>query len=403
MKKVFIYRGIKVLEQSWIHSEKRQLPPLVILPGHLHTEAILKDFIQTISRYCSVIVVELPGWGENTSHALNDVENADILAKFFEDRGLRGANLIAFGDATACAYYFAYVYPRWLNKLVLHGVAARLRDSVRTLFRGNIDALENTDAQRFMTGMLSAVLNHSKRQNIPNYASSKEALYRTLAPDVLAPEAIAGVQKLERYLTRDDLPDGVKVPTLLVAGEYDPFTSVHDHFLVARRCERAQLAVLSGCDHFAILQRPREFLLATLSYLVKGSVSAMETLRVHDGDEIPGYLRQIYPRVHLDEIGFIAGRSGTPIPINIKDMNIYGCQLFTLFSKHRSFKEERLVLKLTTPDVEDFKLDLSFFSQNRGTFKAVFHHPNLDVLESLESVLNRLHLNRAKKHSLLSA
>lgn len=403
MKKVFVYRGIKVLEQTWQPSGSRNLPPLVILPGHLHSPAMLSELVTSVSRFCAVVVVELPGWGENTTAPVNDVELADVLAKFFEDRGLRGANLMAFGDATACAYYFGYMYPRWPGKLILHGVAARLRDAVRTLFRGNCDALSDGDGQRFMTGMQSGLMNHSKRQNIPNYATAKESLYRTLAPDLLRPEPEDGLKKLSRYLTRDDLPDGMKVPTLLIAGEYDPYTSVHDHFLVARRCEQAQLAVISGCDHFALVQCPKEFTMTLLSYLVKGTVVTMTGVRVHEGDEIPGYLRQIYPRVHLDEIGFIEGRAGTPIPINIKDMNIYGCQLFTLFSKHRSFREGRLILRLTTPDVEDFKLDLSFFSQNRGTFKAVFHHPSLDVLESLETLLNRLHQNKAKKHSLLSA
>ena len=403
MKKVFVYRGIKVLEQRWIPNGNRSLPPIVILPGHLHPALLLGDLIQTLSRFCTVILVELPGWGENTSNALNDVESADVLAKFFEDRGLRGANLLAFGDATACAYYFSYIYPRWPGKLILHGVAARLRDAVRTLFRGNCDALANGDGQAFMTGMLSGLMNHSKRLTIPNYGNAKEFLYRVLTPDVLNKEPEVGLKRLGRYLERDDLPDGVKVPTLLIAGEFDPFTSVHDHFLVAKRCESATLAVMSGCDHFAMIQRPKEFQMAILSFMVKGAVAAIEGVSVQNGDEIPGYMRQIYPRVHLDEIGFIEGRSGVPIPINIKDMNIYGCQLFTLFAKHHAFRDQRLVLRLSTPDVEDFKLDMSFFSQNRGTFKAVFHHPSLDMLESLETVLNRVQQNKTKKHSLIAA
>ena len=84
-------------------------------------------------------------------------------------------------------------------------------------------------------------------------------------------------------------------------------------------------------------------------------------------------------------------------------MNIYGCQLFTLFSKHRAFNETRLTLRLTTNDVEDFKLDLSFFSQNRGTFKGVFHHTSMDLLESLETMLERFQQENTKKHSLISA
>lgn len=403
VKKVYIYRGIKVLEQSWLPEGSRKLPPLVILPSHLHTKKMLLPFIESVSRFCPVTLIQMPGWGENNSHPINDVECADILAKFFAERGLRGANLLAFGDSTAIAYFFAYMYPRWLGKLILNGVAARLRDSVRTLFRGNCDALANGEKERFMTGMHSGIMNHSKRMNIQSYHQSQNSLYSTLSleADELDPEA--GIERLSRYIGRDDLPDGVKVPTLLLCGEYDPYTSVHDHFLIARRCERSQLAVIAGSDHLGVIQKPQEFLMTVLSYLVKDSVVEFAGVRVHDGNEIPGYLRQVYPRIHLDEIGFIESRVGAPIPINIKDINIYGCQLFTLFSKHRAFKENRLTLRLSTEDVEDFKLDLSFFSQNRGTFKAVFHHSSLDILESLEVVLDRFQQEKAKKHSLISA
>ncbi len=402
-KKVFIYRGIKVLYQDFIPSGDRKLKPLVVLPGHLHTEKNIMSMITALSKFSPVILVEMPGWGENSSHALNDVDSADILAKFFEERGLRGANLLALGDSTAMAYFFAYMYPRWPGKLVLSGVAARLRDAVRTLFKGNVEALANGKQESFITGMHSGILNHSKRTQIQNYQLAKESLYETLKVETANEDPENGINRLNRYLTRDDLPDGVKVPTLLIAGEYDPYTSVHDHFLVARRCESAHLAVISGTDHLCVIQKPNEFSMTVLSFLVKGSVSPMAGVRVHDSNEIPGYLRQIYPRVHLDEIGFIESKSGAPIPINIKDMNIYGCQLFTLFSKHRAFNETRLTLRLTTSDVEDFKLDLSFFSQNRGTFKGVFHHTSMDLLESLETMLERFQQENTKKHSLISA
>src|SRR5690606_33671405 len=114
-------------------------------------------------------------------------------------------------------------------------------DAVRTLFKGNCDALDNGEGQRFMTGMQSGLMNHSKRNDIPDYLKAKESLYRVLAPDLLNDGPEVGLARLSRYLGRDDLPDGMKIPCLLIAGEYDPFTSVHDHFLVARRCDQAQL------------------------------------------------------------------------------------------------------------------------------------------------------------------
>src|SRR5690606_16623437 len=137
------------------------------LAGYLHQARMLGDFVSSLSRFCSVTVLELPGWGENRGSALNDVECADLLANYFKERGLRGAHLIAFGDATAAAYFFAYMYPRWPAKLVLHGVAARLRDSVRTLFRGMEDYV--ADERRFLTGMHMGVMNYSKREVISNY------------------------------------------------------------------------------------------------------------------------------------------------------------------------------------------------------------------------------------------
>ncbi len=356
-----------------------------------------------MSQFCPVILVEMPSFGENSSTPLNDVESADILAKYFEDRNLRGANLMALGDSTGIAYFFSYMYPRWPGKLILSGVAARLRDSVRTLFKGNIEALANKQSGKFLTGMHAGMMNHSKRKYIESYNESKNDLYRFLEIESSHEDPEGSIEKLGRYLKRDDLPDDIKVPTLLIAGEYDPFTSVHDHLLVAKRCHQAQLAVLSSSDHLCLIQRPKEFLMTALSFIVKDKVSELAGVKVHSGDDIPGYLRQIYPRIHFDEIGFIQSRSGSQIPINIKDINIYGCQLFTLFSKHRSFRDQNLTLRLNTEDVEDFILDLSFFSQNRGTFKAVFHHSSIDVLESFEALLERFQQSKTKKHSLISA
>ncbi len=403
MKNVFIYRGIKVLEQITSAQRSSKLPPLVILASHYHRYETYKDYILSLSKFCPVIFLEFPSFGENTGQAMNDVECADILARYFQDRNLRGANLMAIGDSTGIAYFFSYMYPRWPGKLILSGVAARLRDSVRTLFKANIESLANQDSGKFITGMHSGLMNHSKRNFIESYQLSKTHLYQFLQNESLKNDPEKSIENLSRYIKRDDLPDDIKVPTLLIAGEYDPFTSVHDHFLVAKRCQRAQLAVISQADHLCLIQRPKEFLLTTLSFIVKDKVADMAGVKVHNGDEIPGYLRQIYPRIHFDEIGFIQSQSGSQIPINIKDINIYGCQLFTLFSKHRSFRDHHLTLRLNTEDVEDFKLDLSFFSQNRGTFKAVFHHPSLDVLESFEALLERFQQSKTKKHSLISA
>lgn len=404
MKKVFSYRGIKILEQTWKAPEVKQLPPVVILAGYLHRAEMLQEFVTYLSRFSSVTVLELPGWGENQPATVNDVECADLLANYFKERGLKGANLISFGDSTAAAYFFAYMYPRYINRLVLHGAAARLRDSVRTLFKGIGNSIEEANRGRFLTGMQMGLMNYSKRQQIPSYKKTHFLLEDLLLQEVKNYSAEDNVKHLSRYIDRDDLPDGMKVPTLLIASEFDPFTSVHDHFLVMKRCMHAQMVVVTECDHLAIFEKPKELQLAALSFLVRGKVATSSSLRLHNEDEIPGYQRQIYPRIYLDEIGFLEGvESGlAPIPINVKDINVYGCKLFTMFSKHQIFNQKKIALRLRTIGVEDFKLDLSFFARNRGTYKAVFHHYNTDITESLERLLEAHRQERIKKHSLIS-
>jgi len=84
MKNVFIYRGIKVLEQVTSAQRSSKLPPLVILASHYHHNETYQEYILAISKFCPVIFLEFPSFGENTGQAMNDVECADILANIFK-------------------------------------------------------------------------------------------------------------------------------------------------------------------------------------------------------------------------------------------------------------------------------------------------------------------------------
>ena len=103
--------------------------------------------------------------------------------------------------------------------------------------------------------------------------------------------------------------------------------------------------------------------------------------------------RIIFNKFEVDEIGFVDCGNGVDIPINIIDMTSFGCRMFTIFNRHHTFKNQRLILKLSREEWKnDFEIDLLLFSRNRNYLKGVFHFNDIQQNMFLESFLESLKL-----------
>ena len=184
---------------------------------------------------------DLPGHGRSTEAALSRVEDlADWVYRTQE-----AAGSVVIGHSLGAAVATALAARHRVRALVLVGAAPRLfvpEGFVERVARDPKAAVERLAAMGFARGTRAGVVDRAS-------AYLARADPAALAADFAASAAYDG----KPYLRR------IRVPTLVVAGAEDRLTTVADAAVLARGIRGAELAVIDGAGHMAMLERPREF------------------------------------------------------------------------------------------------------------------------------------------------
>ena len=238
-------------------------PALFLLHSLLSDRASFDAVIPKLSQSFRVIVPELPGFGKSraVSGALADV--ADRMAEAVEDAA-GGDDTIVLGNGYGgfVALQMAIRHPNIATKLVLADCGAAFSEEGREAFRNMAAASQARGLQAITDVAMRRLFAPEFQAQHPDLMGDRRAAFLKTDLDVFR-EACAALAELD---LRPELK-AVKVPALVLVGEFDEATPPPMSYELAAGLPNARLKIILGCAHVPQLQSPEVFLDAIGDFL----------------------------------------------------------------------------------------------------------------------------------------
>lgn len=237
---------------------------IVVLHSLLADRHAFDPVLPALAARHRVTLFNLPGFHGSapTPLALMDAYVAAIEDGFDEMKIGKDAILIGNGFGGTVALAFAFAHPERISKLVLSDAAASFPPEGRQAFAAM--------AQKVAEGGLGAVAEiAAKRVYSPAYlAAHPEAIEerKQVLMDI-APKAFQAACKILQETDLTPELHKIRLPTLVICGEFDQATPPPLNKAVAEKIEGARYIELPGCGHCPPLEQPQQFTAAIKDFV----------------------------------------------------------------------------------------------------------------------------------------
>ena len=234
-------------------------PDLVLLHSLLADRHAFDPVLPALAAKFRVTLINLPGFhgSQPAVLALMDAYVAAIEDGFEEFGIAKDAVLIGNGFGGTVALAFGIAHPERIAKLVLSDAAAAFPPEGRQAFA--------VMAQKVAESGLGAVAEiAAKRVHSPAYleAHPEEIEERKKVLLDINPEAFQAACRILQESDLVPLLHHLRVPTLVVCGEFDQATPPALNKQIADKVAGARYVELPGCGHCPPLEQPDQFLAA---------------------------------------------------------------------------------------------------------------------------------------------
>ena len=242
--------------------------PVVLLHPFPVNHEFWLPVAQVLATRYRVILPDLRGHGDSGAGegpATMEKHAADI-ARVMDDAEVSRAPLIGVSIGGYALFEFWRQYRGRVAALGLcntkagadnaEGRAARIQAASDVLERGT---------EPFFESMIPRLMSQTTRETRPDLVEGTLRMMRKMSP-----QDVAQVQR--GMAQRPDSVDTLKtinVPTLLVTGDEDVFTGIHEAELMRRHIEGSELRVIPKAGHYSLWERPEEMVRLLRQFLDK--------------------------------------------------------------------------------------------------------------------------------------
>ena len=232
---------------------------IVVLHSLLADRHAFDPVLPALAAKHRVTLINLPGFhgSQPPVLALMDAYVASIEDGFQEFGIASDAVLIGNGFGGTVALAFALAHPERISKLVLSDAAACFPPEGREAFA--------VMAQKVADGGLGSVAEiAAKRVYSPAFLAAHPDMIEERKKVLLAidPKAFQAACKILQETDMVPLLHHLRVPTLVVCGEFDQATPPALNKVIAEKVAGARYVELPGCGHCPPLEQPEQFLAA---------------------------------------------------------------------------------------------------------------------------------------------
>ena len=237
---------------------------LVVLHSLLADRHAFDPVLPALAASHRVTLINLPGFhgSQPTLLALMDAYIATIEDGFDEFGIANDAVLIGNGFGGTVALAFALAHPERISKLVLSDAAAGFPPEGRKAFAVMAEKVAEA-------GLGSIAEIAAKRVFSPAYLAAHPEKIEERKAVLLAiePKAFQAACKILQEADLTPLLHRLKVPTLVVCGEFDQATPPLLNKAITEKVKGARYVELPGCGHCPPLEQPEQFLAAIKGFV----------------------------------------------------------------------------------------------------------------------------------------
>lgn len=244
--------------------------PVVLLHGIAGSTVSWAPLVPPLARSRRVVALDLPGFGrsEPLARPVRSAALADAVASTLDALGLAHAAIVGQSLGGIVALHLALARPDLVASLVAisAGYAFAIPPEDDPARQGHVPGTLRLLAPRSSedaAALLALVLEDPTWSEVP---AAIEEVFR--AHEASAPacnDLVASFGRREDAL--DGRLDGVRVPTLVVAGASDRFTPPSLSERLAAAIPGARLAVIAHAGHAPVAERPADVLALVESHL----------------------------------------------------------------------------------------------------------------------------------------
>lgn len=342
-----VKEGLKVNYLAFpCKNSNSQLPPIVLLGGAFQKFISFKKEVELLTEHFPVLLVDLPGQGSNDTLGadLDFFGMAEVLKEFLDLLDIEKVTPIALSYGSAIGACFAHLYPHRTDKLILGGTTPELRTSVRYLLDASLRAIEEGRNQDFATGVILNLINYSKR----NITKLPGMLIRGFHKSLLSLEGgdfIRYRANTSRLLRLNGFNVTLTVPTLVLAGELDNFTTPSECQQIAKMSNQSKMWIVRNADHLAPFMKKEAMIESYLDFLFERKPNPEHMFEIDHLQPLPHHLVRMEERVHVHMKALINNQESTII-----DINCYGARIETTLDLNPG---QTLAIKVENgPDLE---------------------------------------------------
>jgi len=234
------------------YREWGQGPPLLLIPGLAGGFELLGPMARRLSAHFRVISYQLRG--EDDCFALRrDFNLSDLaqdLAEFLDWHCLETPTILGVSFGGVLGLEFAARFPRRLDRLIVQGVGARFEKGLLQQVAGVVLNRYPLPADNPFVNQFFNLLFGSRQKPDPLFHFVTQQCWQT-DQSVMAHR----FRLVEQFDLASRL-DGIRVPTLILAGDRDLLVSERSLNELCEGVSQSTLVRLAGCGHLAFVTRP---------------------------------------------------------------------------------------------------------------------------------------------------
>lgn len=238
-----IINGLKI---NYI--KKGEGKTVLILPGWGTVINTYNPLIESISTYANVICLDMPGFGnsDEPKESWNIDDFIKFVKEFIKSQNIKELDLIGHSNGGRIIIkLMSEKLDFKVNKIILMGSAGIVH---KKTFKQKLRVRIFKIGKKFASTKLMKKLSPNLLDKLQSHFGSAD--YKNASP------VMRGTMvKVINEDVREYLPN-IKVPTLLIFGEFDTATPVSDAKIMERMIPDAGLIVIKGCTHYAFLENP---------------------------------------------------------------------------------------------------------------------------------------------------
>ncbi len=244
---------------------------IMLLHGFGANKAHWLRFARFITPGYHVVIPDLPGFGESTYNEKSDFSHNAQAAriKLFADAlGLKRFHLVGNSMGGNIAGNFAAEYPLMVASLALcdaSGVKSEEKSERDLMFEKGINIFAVSNADEFDRLMN---LNFVKPINLPGPVKKmmmEQAIQRKPVIERITKQLTVDRHALEGKLSR------ITARTLILWGDTDRLIHIGCVKIFERGIKNSKIAVIKGCGHIPMVERPKETADLYLNFLKPGN------------------------------------------------------------------------------------------------------------------------------------